>query len=129
MLQEPGDEAGFWGRDDSSTSFSVSGTTGGKTSLFDFLLPGGDDDDETDEQLSPAAVLRRQRRQQHLLQQHLAAEPVFALARLQFGRQQVVESIPVRLRPGGAAVFREQFVFTTKRPLQNKQLVMEVRVI
>jgi hypothetical protein len=51
---------------------------------------------------------------------------VFALARLQFGKQQVAESIPVRLRPGGAAVFREQFVFTTKRPLQNKRLVMEV---
>lgn len=80
-------------------------------------------------QLAPADTLRRQRRQQQLLQQHLAAEPVFALARLQFGKQQVAESIPVRLRPGGAAVFREQFVFTTKRPLQNKRLVMEVCVL
>lgn len=90
------------------------------------VISGGDDLDE-EEQLTPAENLRRQQRQQQLLQQHLAAEPVFALARLQFGKQQVAESIPVRLRPGGAAVFREQFVFATKRPLQNKRLVMEVR--
>jgi hypothetical protein len=37
------------------------------------------------------------------------------------------ESIPVRLRPGGAAVFLEQFVFAAKRPLQHKHLVLEVQ--
>jgi hypothetical protein len=116
------EEPGFWGGYDSPRA--AGGSSGG--SLFDFLLPGGEEE-EGEDGMTPADALRRQRRQQQLLQQHLAAEPVFALARLQFGKQQVRESIPVRLRPGGAAVFREQFVFTTKRPLQNKRLVMEVR--
>lgn len=76
--------------------------------------------------LSLAEEMRVQQQQQQILQQHLAAEPVFALAQLRFGKHQYCESNPVRLRPGGAAVFREQFVFTSKRPLQHKRLVLEV---
>lgn len=90
-----------------------------QTGLLDFLSGSGSKDD-------PAEDLRIQQQQQQLLQQHLAAEPVYALARLRFGKNQYAESNPVRLRPGGAAVFREQFVFITKRPLQHKQLVLEV---
>jgi hypothetical protein len=89
--------------------------------LFDFL--GGSSFSGSP---SMAEEARVQQQQQALLQQHLSAEPVYALARLRFGKHQVHESNPVRLRPGGAAVFREQFVFTTKRPLQHKQLVLEV---
>jgi hypothetical protein len=89
--------------------------------LFDFL--GGSSFTGSP---SMAEEARVQQQQQALLQQHLAAEPVYALARLRFGKHQVHESNPVRLRPGGAAVFREQFVFTSKRPLQHKQLVLEV---
>ncbi|WIA19754.1 hypothetical protein OEZ85_005670 [Tetradesmus obliquus] len=89
--------------------------------LFDFL--GGSSFSDSP---SMAEEARVQQQQQALLQQHLAAEPVYALARLRFGKHQVHESNPVRLRPGGAAVFREQFVFTSKRPLQHKRLVLEV---
>ena len=39
--------------------------------------------------LSPAEELRMQQRQQQLATIHLAAEPVFALARLRYGKQQV----------------------------------------
>lgn len=95
-------------------------TTGTGTGILDFL--GG-----TTDGASLAEEMRIQQQQQQLLQQHLAAEPVYALARLKFGKNQYYESNPVRLRPGGAAVFREQFVFTTKRPLQQKMLVLEVR--
>lgn len=44
-----------------------------------------------------------------------ARPPVFALARLTYGRHQRVESQPVRVSPGGRATFLESFVFTTKR--------------
>eukprot|EP00877_Chromochloris_zofingiensis_P014365 jgi/Chrzof1/9182/Cz03g38290.t1 len=49
-------------------------------------------------------------------------QPVFALARVTFGKNQTAESQPVRVRVGGSAVFRENFVFTTKRPLQDKKV-------
>lgn len=101
-------------------SSAASGTAGSGTGLLDFLAGGSDGDNSAIEEM------RIQQQQQQLLQQHLAAEPVYALARLRFGKNQYAESNPVRLRPGGAAVFREQFVFTTKRPLRHKHLVIEV---
>lgn len=44
-----------------------------------------------------------------------ARPPVFALARLRYGRHQRAESQPVRVSPNGRATFLESFVFTTKR--------------
>jgi hypothetical protein len=72
----------------------------GSRSLFDVftggLLAGDSDDEEAaadalglERPLSPAEELRMQQRQQQLATIHLAAEPVFALARLRYGKQQV----------------------------------------
>jgi hypothetical protein len=41
--------------------------------------------------------------------------PVFALARVAYGKHQRAESQPVRVSPGGRATFLESFCFTTKR--------------
>ncbi|KAF8062936.1 RASA4 [Scenedesmus sp. PABB004] len=131
----------------------------GEVPLLLELLGGADGSPPGGVSLAEAARLQQQ--QAALLQRHLAAEPVYALARLRcapaplararaaaaaplralrcrrsanapaaaacsYGKHQAMESNPVRLRPGGAAVFREQFVFIAKRPLQHKRLVLEV---
>jgi hypothetical protein len=92
--------------------------------------------------LFPDQQQRRERRRQRRQQQREGLQrqgsvfgwgggeqevpPVFARLQVQFGKNQSGESAPSRVRSGGRVVLRENFVFTTKRPLEDKRMQIEV---